>query len=236
MLWTWHWTEVVQPSPQAKWTQTNGRNSLPRHWEGTEPKSKTYYTHTTMLCIVRPHTPVNTVYSLQKATTTQMKGSMHTILDNLSDHWGHAKWQKGHPPPPKFLLHEKTSFIWLTLRWIICIFKTESKSIANFPWRNTAMKLYKVTYTDCMCVWNILYMNYITAFFCCFFFVHKCSTALWVKLGMKWTVEHKGEEVPWVNLHITPPQKNPKHLQKAAVPRKQSNLTRDEANTVPKIQ
>lgn len=123
---------------------------------------------------------------------------------------------------PPFLLHEKTSFIWLTLRWIICILKQNLKSIANFQWGNTAMKLYSHIHRLHVCLKYTVHDLYYCLFFLFFFvfggvFVHKCSTALWVKPRMKWTVERKGE-VPWVNLHITPPppkiKKTPKHLQR----------------------
>lgn len=56
-----------------------------------------------------------------------MKDSMHNIPDNLLDRQGHAKWQKG-LFIFSFLLHEKTSFIWLTLKWIICILKQNLKA------------------------------------------------------------------------------------------------------------
>lgn len=70
-------------------------------------KCKTYsYPHTTVLCIVLPHIILYMHYKKhnyqplvpgekkKEKTTTQTKDSMHTVLDNLSDHRGHAKWQK----------------------------------------------------------------------------------------------------------------------------------------------
>lgn len=129
-----------------------------------------------------------------------MKDSMRTRLDNLWDQRGHAIWQKGTVLIFLFFLATWKDILHLAhISWILCIL--ESKGIANITKqnKNTAMKLYKVTYTDSMCVWNILYMCYITDFF--FVFVQQCSTAPRVKLVIKWTVKHEGrkQEIPWEN-------------------------------------
>lgn len=73
--------------------------------------------------------------------------------------------------------------------------------------KHTAIQPYKVTYTDCMCVWNILYMSYITAYLELFFFF--CTSMFYSSVSQardeKSTVKRgkkKGEGgiVPWVNL------------------------------------
>lgn len=145
--------------------------------------TETYKPHATALCIVLlDHTSYCTKNTIiinhwclpskkSKTTTTQMKDSMRTRLGNLSDQRGHAIWQKGTVLISLFFLATWKDILHLAhISRILCIL--ESKSIANITKKkkiktkqNTAMKMYKVTYTDSMCVWNILYMCYITAFF-----------------------------------------------------------------------
>lgn len=113
VLWKWHRTEMVQSLSSQMNMRETGRNSLPQHITEWGDWSENYCKSKNVLCIVLPHI---ILYMHYRKTTTQMKDSTHTVLDNLSDHRGHAKWQKDRFFFLfSFLLHKKTSFIWLTL-------------------------------------------------------------------------------------------------------------------------
>lgn len=104
--------------------------------------TETYKPHATALCIVLlDHTSFCTKSTIiinhwclprknSKTTTTQMKDSMRTRLDNLSDQRGRAIWQKGTVLISLFFLATWKDILHLAhISWILCIL--ESKSIAN---------------------------------------------------------------------------------------------------------
>lgn len=118
---------------------------------------------------------------------------MHTGLDNLSDHRGHAEWQQDRfffslfPATWKDILH---------LAHISWIEKTESKSN---PEKN------KDTHTSshtpsCACV----RLKYTVRVILLLLFVHRCSAAPRVKRVTGWTVERGGSTASKIHKTQTP--------------------------------
>lgn len=127
--------------------------------------------HTTLLCIVLPHIILYLHYkkynyqplvpSEERKTATQMKDSTRTVLDNLSDHGGQAKWQDDW-----FFFFFFFSFLatWKDIlhlahiSWILCILKQNLRAW-QMLWKRkeTAMKRCSHTPTACVpeiyCTW-----------------------------------------------------------------------------------